>query len=566
MNARRGLTRVAGFVAWTIALAPIVGLIAAAVLDRGPDGSSRFTVFPLALGMLDPYVWDCLRGSLAMAVLTTAASRVLGVGLARLAVRWRFWGRSVLLALASAGLVSPPAFLALGLSGFVQWGGTRLGVERALWAPWIAWFWVSLAMGIPVVALAAISALERVEPAWEDAARLEGASRSRIWRQLVWPMARHQVARALGLVFGLTLLEPGAPLVLGLRRTIGYQIVEAATDAHVGQFGRAVVLALEAGLIAAFARLLIHWWGGAMNPPRSLPEARVTPDRSAGLLRGLGLAIVLGAVVLLVWYPILGIVFAAFAPAFTPSATARGPITSAWFLDLMRDPLTQGYLINSLAFGCGVVALNLLLARGVVSTLRRHDEDSRLWRIRLLPPLSIGVGVLALPVVLGMAASDWRGPSSGSMVSRGLQGLADLLDGDRTWGLALVMAVGLAHLPIMARSALERVLHARPRLVDAALTLGATRRQARRASEGGWFEIAPAAILLTFALAASQPVPALLFTPTADVRTLGPAVLVLVDEPGHGRNRAAALATIGLTGNLLALALALRGRERAGPG
>src|SRR5262249_19777693 len=129
---------------------------------------------------------------------------------------------------------------------------------------WVAWVWVALAVGVPVVFLASSSALGRVEPSWEDAARLAGAGRAQAWRQLGWPVVRPDVARALGFVFAGALLEPGGPLVLGLRRTLGAQIAASALAVPgAGQLTRAAVLALAGAGLAAAGRVLIRWWGGS---------------------------------------------------------------------------------------------------------------------------------------------------------------------------------------------------------------------------------------------------------------------------------------------------------------
>jgi ABC-type Fe3+ transport system permease subunit len=229
MQKFRVMGRAAGAVLWALALAPLLALGPAAVFDRGAGGTVRPTLFPIALAALDPFVWDCIRNSLVLAATVTLASGVAGVATARM-VQWRFLGRRPLAALACVGLAVPPAFGAIGLrsaAGSAGWAPILTGDASATSAPgtflamigpWFgfaAWFWVALAFGAPVVALATASALDRVSPSCEDAARLAGAGRRRAWWQLVWPAVRPDVARALGLVFSLTLLEPGAPMVLG---------------------------------------------------------------------------------------------------------------------------------------------------------------------------------------------------------------------------------------------------------------------------------------------------------------------------------------------------------------
>ena len=77
----RGLGRLAGIGLWIVVLAPALALAPAAFLDRGPGGSARPTMFPLALVTLDPVVWDCVWNSLAVAAVVTSGSLVAGVGL-----------------------------------------------------------------------------------------------------------------------------------------------------------------------------------------------------------------------------------------------------------------------------------------------------------------------------------------------------------------------------------------------------------------------------------------------------------------------------------------------------
>jgi ABC-type Fe3+ transport system permease subunit len=555
----RGLCRGSGAVGlWAVVLAPSAALVTAAVLDRGPGGAVRLTLFPAALAALDPYVWDCARNSLAFAAAVTFASRLVGVALARVAVRWRFWGRSPLVALACAGVVVPPAFGAMGLSWLFGTPGIGLGP----WAGWAAWFWVGLTSGAPLVGLSAASALARVDPGWEDAARLAGANRARVWRQLVWPVVRPEVARALAVVFGLTLLEPGAPLVLGLRRTLGFQITESALDGGPGQITRAAVLALGGVILVGLGRVLVGWWGGARAPAPWQAEAPVLRASPAGPGRGAAFALALAAAAVAVWLPVLGLASEALSPG--PGGAWRLPVSFAAFAAVVRDPLTRQYLTNSALLGLSVVALDLLLARALAawSVARRGPRPGPVGRMadwpEAFPPLAIGVGALAIPWTLRMAADALGSPGSRPPLA---EAVADAFDPDRTPWVALVFAVGLARLPLLTRSAAQWRRGLRPALLDAAVGLGATRRQARRVLPNRWLGASPTAALLTLALAATGVTPALLLAPTAETRPAGPAVLALVDEPGGGLTRAAALATAATAVNLAALALAARDRS-----
>src|SRR4051794_35376233 len=115
MRLVRWLGRWAGTGLWVAVLAPALALVPAAVLDRGPGGTVRATLLPLALAAFDPFLWDCTRNSVAVAVVVAFGSLVLGTALARIIVRWRFWGRPALAALTLAPLVISPLFVAIGL-------------------------------------------------------------------------------------------------------------------------------------------------------------------------------------------------------------------------------------------------------------------------------------------------------------------------------------------------------------------------------------------------------------------------------------------------------------------
>ena len=398
-------------------------------------------------------------------------------------------------------------------------------------------------------------ALSRVDPVWEDAARLAGVNRRQLWRQVVWPVVRPEVAWSLGVVFTLVVLEPGAPLVLGLRRTLAYQAAESALDGGVGTLTRAAVLALGATVAAALVRVLIAWWGGTDPTVVARDFAPVLHPSRASWRRGTAFVVCAGLAALAAALPTFGLL----------AAACRGPLgwSFASFSALGRDPLTRGYLRNAAVVGLGAVALNLLLARSLASwacARRGRGLVDRLARWpSALPPLAVGVGVLAVPGLLRMGAAAL--PASGYRPSPAelILSAADALDPDRVPWVGLILAVALVSLPTLARSAVEKRRRLRPVLIDAAITLGATPSEARRTTANR-LGVSPTEAFATFAFAATNVVPALLLAATAETRPLGPAVLNLIDEPG-GFSRAAALALVGVALN--ATAFAARRRRRS---
>jgi ABC-type Fe3+ transport system permease subunit len=548
MRVIRWLGRWAGTGLWVVVLAPALALLPAAVLDRGPGGTVRPTLFPMALSALDPLLWDCVRNSVTVAVIVAVGSVVLGTALAHVGVRWRFWGRPVLTALAIALLAVPPLFGAIGLRRLAAptvafaTSGRLDGFDPSALAGWVGWVWVGLASGVPLVVLAATAALERIDPAWVDSARLVGAGPRRIWRDLVWPIVRPEVARAGGMVFALTLIEPGAPLALGLRRTLAYQVVESALGRELTP--RAPLLALAAVAIALIGRVLVRWWGGPAATGGSYPEVGVARPEIARWPRATVYVALAAIGLVLAWLPIVAL------------------LASLSSLPRPADMESTRLLLNSLALGVAVVLIDLALSWTLAAWAgRRHAWVLSLaaWP-ELLPPLALGVGALMLPGLLEMGADWGRADGMGRALARGARVLADLLDLDRSPGLLLVLAVSAARLPFLARA----VEHGRSRdrlaQIDSALTLGASPLQARRTASGLWRSAAPGALLMTFALAATDVAAALILAPTIECRPIAPGILILADEPGDGLPRAALLAGLALAVNLIALAIASTSR------
>ena len=144
-----------------VVLAPVLALLPAALLDIGPDGTVRASIFPLVLTAYDSLLRTSTINSLGVSAGVAAGSVALGVSLGQILCRRRFWGRPFLAAAVSALAVVPPAFLALGLLGLI--GGSGPAPWKRLWAqfsapgatahywPWLLWIWAALIQGVALV-------------------------------------------------------------------------------------------------------------------------------------------------------------------------------------------------------------------------------------------------------------------------------------------------------------------------------------------------------------------------------------------------------------------------------
>ena len=303
---------------------PAVALVLAVLVDRGPDGELRDPVVPPGPVRLRPLRLDLCA---EQPDLRRCRDRFL-------ADRRRRPGRDP----GAAAILGPRrgagrrGLVTRGATGRLAIGFLGIGGTSQPW-PWLHSLQrrddgrpqpgelagaavvgsvdlVEPALALALVTLATAAALERVEPAWLDAARLAGAGPLRTWHGLTWPLVRPAAARAAAIVFPLALFEPGVPLILGLRRTLAFQIVEAA--ARPEPFPRIAVWTVMAAVFSMAGRWLLRWWGGpalldVADRCRNGVQSRSPAPRAGVALAVAGVAILAGTVAL-GWLPVFGLI------------------------------------------------------------------------------------------------------------------------------------------------------------------------------------------------------------------------------------------------------------------
>jgi iron(III) transport system permease protein len=564
---------------------PILALPLAVLWDRGPRGETRVSahLFPLALWLLDDFAWTCARNSLVFAVAVSTLSLLIGGILGWLVARRRFWGRGLWRTLLFALVAVAPAYLALGLVGL--WGWPRpwpwpiapaiasgVSLESWLGLPlWCLWIWTTLPWGVALVALATTSAVERLEPSWDDAARLSGAGALRAWHTLSWPLVRPSSCRAAALVFVFALAEPGAVVVLGLRRTLAFQIIDLVRRGE--PFPAAAVWAVMTGVFGIVGWAVWRWLGGTsrLELRNSGPAGRCVRRSPAGgsLVAGTLLAVLVAGWAVVGWLPFLGLVRLAIDVPRAAAGAAEGRLAMiAGMVRHLSNPPVPAVLANSLLLGLEVVSATFFVgwmagAGGGGKVVRRSRTiGARLFLVlECAPPSLQGAGLLAVAWLLLLAAA----------------GLSDRGD----WR-ALAIAVGsvsstvaVSQNPWMLMSC-GVILTLTPRFLrfwhdggrggedgmptesarQAALLAGASHSQAARlgrmAGRRRWI----AGSVLLAALAATNLAPALLFESGPDGQTLGPLIVRLAVGQADDRSQAATLALCAIAINLAALGVA----------
>jgi ABC-type Fe3+ transport system permease subunit len=568
-----------GFIPGLILALPLCGLLLAAWVDRGAAGEVRLSLFSAALVVLDPYTRTCVRNSTLFAAVVSGLSLVLGVALGWVIASRRFWGRPLLGATVVALLVVSPAFHALGILGL--FGPVRAWAwphgDRATPPPvvsledwsglsaWLLWLWTTLPGAAALVTVTTALAVRGIAPSVGDAARLCGASRFQSWRAFCWPLIRPHAARGAAWTFLLALVEPGAPLVLGLRRTLGFQIVESTRRPQ--PFPAAAALCLLAGLIGLAGWALLRAWGGPMlgvdRTLRRSPSFALPRSQTRSLLGACACGALLAGWALVSWMPVVGLFLLGLRSAASPIRAASAPVTAfPGLVECISSPPAPSLITNSALLGV-TVACTIIPLGWVLYGWPRARSDRPFGRcialVGMAPPLVRGISILTLPWLLELAAAWLQGFSTGVPLGRLLSSLSAMLDPYRDNRPLLVASVifVLAPLTFELWSAPRRTRAGRvPSASDAARLYGASALGHLRLLAVRPFRVFCGQFILVFALAATNLTPALLFQPWSDQQTLSPAVLVLCEGPDNQRRQAAALALVGLVSNLVAVAVA----------
>jgi len=154
-----------------------------------------------------------------VAVLATALNAAIGIPLAYLMAKRRFWGQTALDLLVTLPLVLPPTvtgyylIIVLGRRG---WLGAPL-YELTGWTVAFTWYAAVVAatvMALPLVVRTARAAIESVDPELERAAFTLGRTKWQTALEVTLPLARNGILTGLVLAFARALGEFGATLML----------------------------------------------------------------------------------------------------------------------------------------------------------------------------------------------------------------------------------------------------------------------------------------------------------------------------------------------------------------
>jgi putative spermidine/putrescine transport system permease protein len=204
---------------------PIFYLLSFSFFDAndGPIVVGGFTLQNYKAIFADSYYWRIFGKTLALSAVTTLVSAVIGYSLAYFIWQQRRWQSLLLVIILSPLLisivVSSYGWLALlGKNGLVN--QTLIGLGLITAPLQLLYSNATIVVGLvhitlPFMVLSILAALERIEPAVQEAAATLGANRYRTQWSVILPLARPGFASGMSIVFCLSLSAYVTPAMLG---------------------------------------------------------------------------------------------------------------------------------------------------------------------------------------------------------------------------------------------------------------------------------------------------------------------------------------------------------------
>ena len=342
---------------------------------------------------LDPHLRFRVGWTVLQALITCAICAVLGMPMAWLLARRRFWGRTLWQNALALPFVVPTLVAAMGilaLWGPRGWLGPVLAqADVNLQGTSVLLLLGNLFFIVGVVVRAGIDGVGEVSAARLAAARTVGGRTWRAFWRIEWPVMRPWICAALCLVFLYCFTGFGLALVLGGQAWATVEVEIYTLIAHELALGAAARLAVAMLALTAGVALAYAW-----VEKRLAVASRVTPVATPGLRGPTDWTI--WAVALLTWLLLCGAPLLALCFKGLQAAIGQGAA-------VLQDEETGLALFNTLRF-CAF-ALMLATAVGVLhaaagQALRGRSWLAWLWRASAYAPLVVSPVALAFGFLL----------------------------------------------------------------------------------------------------------------------------------------------------------------------
>lgn len=193
--------------------------------------------------------------SLITAFIASAINAVMGVILAWVLVRYKFPGKRILDGMIELPFALPTAVAGIALTsltadtGYIGSFFARFGISIAYTRVGITFALVFI--GIPFVVRAVQPVLEKLDPAYEEAAGVMGASRIKIFWKIIFPEIFPSILTGFGLAFGRCLGEYGSVIFIAGNKPFETEITPLIIMSKLQEFDYKSATAIALVMLAA---------------------------------------------------------------------------------------------------------------------------------------------------------------------------------------------------------------------------------------------------------------------------------------------------------------------------
>lgn len=355
--------------------------------------------------------WTTLQLGLWTVLLATG----IGVPLAWFVARTDLPGRRVVENLCLVPYMVPPF---IGAISWVQLLAPRVGYLNKLWASlsrrssplfniysFEGMIWVLAIYSFPFVFIAARGALERMNPSLEEAARIAGARRTQVLKDVTLPLILPSILSGMMLAFLYTVANFGIPALLGTRARIFVLTTRIYSYVHQGDFtgiqlatALSVLLMALAGILLLMNQLILNrQHGAAIISGKSVRPTLV----ELGRWKPLAAAVIYLFLALAIIAPLCALILTSFLRAWGLPLTWQNFTIRNYTYVLLDYSLTKSAILNSLALAfvtaTATVVLGSLLAYISVKTIM---PGRKLLDVLCTLPNAIPGTVVALAMIL----------------------------------------------------------------------------------------------------------------------------------------------------------------------
>ncbi|MEM2129855.1 MAG: iron ABC transporter permease [Candidatus Bathyarchaeia archaeon] len=428
------------------------------------------------------YIWGfdhgILLNSLLVAVVVTVSCCVIGVIVALIMARYKFWGKEIFRVMLLVPLLATPFVNAYvigklfkptgGLINFIFFDVLHL-------LPWRididGLFGIALAQILsfyPIVYLNVFATLMNIDPSLEEQAENLGSKGFRLFRSVTLPLSLPGLAAGAIIVFIFSMEDLGAPIgFLGARanplsrKLVSYQIYSSFAEALAGGISpRTYALAVIMLIISIIGFVIVKQYVSLKSYAMLSRGGRWSPRiRKLPLKYGCVIYIFLVALIIVASMPQIGTVLLA-TTNWATSGTLPTEFTTKYLNSLATNPDVTRAIFNSIMYSGAAIGIMVLVGASIAYVVARRDIPSRSL-LDVFATIPVAVPGIALAVGYFL------------FFSRNFRGT--LLDPLTDPALLLIFSYSVRRLPFTSRAIFAGLQQIDVSLEEASLNIGAKR-------------------------------------------------------------------------------------------